>query len=236
MKIKKATPFLVFVFISFTITAQIKTDSLTIKNGTNSNKIAWGAGVNFSTNGIGVQLSGAITNNNKLIGRISGSYLQYEFKKIEYDVSGTKLSSNVKLTFGSVGGYLDWHPFGNAFKLTGGVAYLLTNMKGSAYVRDSVKQGEITLNTASVGNIQIGVDTRVIAPYMGIGFGRAVPKNRLGFGIEVGTYYIGPPRISFICTGLLEPTSDQEEVLKKNMQQYQWLPQLMININFRLTK
>lgn len=220
------------------IIEQVAVDSsqTTIKNNGGNGNTGWGIGINFSSNGIGGELSKELTKNKKLTGRVSFSYLPYSMDNISYDFSQTKLIAKADITLGAIGAYLDWHPFGNSFKITGGAVYMLTQVKGNAYVRDSVKQGEITIPPNSVGKISVGIETLPIAPYLGIGFGRAVPKNRVGFGVEMGTYYIGSPKLSFVCTGLLEPTSNQEVVLKENLKSYQWLPQILFKLTIKISK
>ena len=194
----------------------------------------WGLGVQFSTNGLGLQIARSIHPTNKLVVKLGGNYLPIKIQDHIIDFSGTKTVSNININLGSVGAYLDWHPFGNAFKLTGGCAYLFSNISGNSSLMDSLDQGELRLEPEKVGVINYGIKTRPIAPFVAFGFGRAIPKRRVGFGFELGTYYIGPPRVSFKCTGLLEPTSENEALLNENLKGYQWLPVLNLNLTIKL--
>ena len=202
---------------------------------------AWGISLNLTTNGIGLELSKSLTTNRKLVGRLGGNYFTYDLKNYPYN-NGTKakpqyLLANANIVLGSIGAYVDWHPFGNAFKLTGGVAYLISNIKSTAQLRDSTAQGDINISPEEVGQIKAEIKpSSNIAPYIGIGFGRAIPKNRVGVSFEIGTYYMGSPNVDFYCTKMLEPTSSMKAVLSDNLSPNQWLPRLSLNINIKLSK
>jgi len=202
---------------------------------------AWGASLNLTSNGIGVELARSITTNRKLVARLGGNYLAYDLKDFPYN-NGSKakpqyLLANANIVLGSIGAYIDWHPFGNAFKLTGGVAYLMSKVTSTAQLRDSTPQGDIQISPDEVGQIKAEIKpSSNIAPYIGIGFGRAIPKNRVGVSFEIGTYYMGSPNVDFYCTKMLEPTSSMKTVLTDNLSPNQWLPRLSLSINVKLTK
>ena len=50
---------------------------------------------------------------------------------------------------------LDYHPFGNSFKLTTGFAILLNEVHNVAKLRDSSVQGNIKISPDEVGSINI---------------------------------------------------------------------------------
>lgn len=196
----------------------------------------WGFGLQSSSNGLGLQLARSIHPTNKWVAKIGFTYLPLKVNNYIFDFSGTKLKSNISINLGAIGAYVDWHPFGNAFRLTGGVAYILTNISTNSTLKDTVIQGELKLDPNKVGDIKTEFRTNPIAPYLAFGFGRAIPKKRVSLGIEVGTYYVGSPKISFVCSGLLEPSSSNEAVLEENLKGYQLLPQIIFNLSFKLSK
>lgn len=196
----------------------------------------WGLGVNLTTNGFGAEIAKSIGKSNQLNLKLGFNYLPLEINNISTDFSGTKIIGNANITLGAIGCYLDWHPFNNVFKVTGGAALMLTKMKLLAYLKDSADQGNLKVSPQEAGQINLEVKPFIIAPYIGIGLGRSIPKNRVGFSFDIGTYFIGSPDVLFNTTGLLEPTSNQESVLKNNMSGYQWLPKISININIKLSK
>lgn len=195
-----------------------------------------GFGVTLSTNGYGAQLSYSILSSGKLILRAEATYLNYELKDFSTKFGKTSVILNGPINLGSNGIYCDWHPFGGAFKLVAGVAYMTTRVSASAYLKDSVVQNDITISPKDVGKITIEIKPASFTPYIGLGFGRAVPKHRVGVSFEMGAFYIGSPTVNFSTTGMLEPTNNQGKVLSENMAEYKWLPKLSLGINFRLSK
>ncbi len=203
---------------------------------TSPSKKGLGFGVSLSTNGIGTQFSYSLLSSGKLILRAEGSVLNYELKNYSTKFGKTSVILNGPIKLGSAGIYADWHPFGGAFKLVAGVAYMMTNVSASAYLKDSVKQNDITISPQDVGKISIELKPASFAPYIGLGFGRAVPKHRVSVSFEMGAFYIGSPTVNFTTNGMLAPTENQGKVLSENMAEYKWLPKLSLGINFRLSK
>jgi len=204
---------------------------------TSPSKKGFGIGLVSSTNGFGGHLSYSFLSSGKLIGRLEGNTLNYTLKDYGFKFGKTDMLVNGPLKFGSVGLYADWHPFGNSFKLIGGLAYMLTNISTTSYLKDSTKQGDIIIAPDEVGSIVMEIKPNAIAPYIGLGFGRAVPKGRVGLSFEMGMFYIGEPKVSFITTGMLTPTGiTEEKKLKENMSQFKWLPSLSLSLNIKLSK
>lgn len=208
-----------------------------ISTNANPSKKGIGIGLCATTNGIGGHLSFSFLNSGKLMARIEGNTLNYTLKDYGFKFGKTDMLVNGPLKFGSVGLYADWHPFGNSFKLIGGFAYMLNNISTISYLKDSTKQGDITIAPNEVGSIAIELKPNAIAPYIGLGFGRAVPKRRVSVSLEMGMFYIGEPSVKFITTGMLTPTGlTEEKKLRANMSEFKWLPKLALSINIKLTK
>jgi hypothetical protein len=113
----------------------------------------------------------------------------------------------------------------------------MSKVTSTAQLRDSTPQGDIQISPDEVGQIKAEIKpSSNIAPYLGIGFGRAIPKNRVGVSFEIGTYYMGSPNVDFYCTKMLEPTSSMKTVLTDNLSPNQWLPRISLSINVKLTK
>lgn len=125
----------------------------------------------------------------------------------------------------------------SSFKLVGGVAYL-ANMGITADVMldRSIQYGDITIDPEEIGQIDIGVDWSGFAPYLGFGFGRAVPKRRVGFGVEIGAYYAGAPDVSITATEMLAGTADEEQELEENLAPYAWIPRVTLKLSVKLGK
>ena len=77
------------------------------------------------------------------------------------------------------------------------------------------------------GTIQMGSK---LSPYFGLGFGRAVPRKRVGIGLDLGTYYKGRPRVDLEATSLLRNNVNNEQVLEDALSFVRWWPV----VSFRL--
>ena len=239
---KKLITIIVLFHFAWNVQAQTDTTQMqeTAKNAVDSkptdpSKLAkWGIGVNLTTNGIGVGIAKSVHSKNKIIAKLEGSFLPLSLNNYEYTIGTSKLLVNSTINLGSIGLYFDWHPFSNAFKLTGGLAYMFTSLSGNAMFKDSVLQGELKISPNSIGNIEVKIKTMPIVPYLGLGFGRSIPKTRLNVGFDLGAYYINAPLLTFKCTGMLEPTSDQEKLLNDNLSVNKLLPVIRLNLNIKL--
>lgn len=61
-----------------------------------------------------------------------------------------------------------------------------------------VELGDYLLTSDPNGNIKASIKTASFKPYLGIGFGRAVPKKRVGLMMEAGAMFWGSPKV--YCT------------------------------------
>jgi hypothetical protein len=163
-----------------------------------------GVGLNISTNGLGAQLAYSILKKDILIARAEARYNYSEIKDKEATLQQTPMIVNGYIKRGSLGFLLDYHPFNNAFKLSTGFAILLNEVNNVAKLRDSSVQGNIKISPDEVGTITIGYNLKP-SPYFGIGFGKSVPKKRIGFSFEIGFYYTGIPTMTYATTKMLEP-------------------------------
>ncbi|MBP7511157.1 MAG: hypothetical protein KA981_04470 [Bacteroidia bacterium] len=193
-------------------------------------------GLMVSTNGVGLQFAQNLGKNKLLALRLGGMYLPFKLSNFENDFDGTTLVINGDLKLGALQALIDFHPFKNAFKITGGVAYMLTDVTAIGNVKDSVLQADILLSPDEVGKIDIGIKVGPICPYVGLGFGRAIPRSRASFNFEIGGYYISQPKVSFVASGMLEPSSANETIIQDNMKGYSWLPVMNFGINFKISK
>ena len=77
------------------------------------------------------------------------------------------------------------------------------------YGKMAAKLGEYNLMPDDNGNANAYIKVNNIRPYAGIGFGRAVPKSRVGFQFDLGVQFWGKPKVYEKQTGMdLEVTKD----------------------------
>ncbi len=74
--------------------------------------------------------------------------------------------------------------------------------------------------------------------YAGFGFGRSIPRARVGFGMELGCYYLGIPKIELHYDGFLETTTIQEQIptIQRNLSGYRYLPALQFVLTYAIRR
>jgi len=93
--------------------------------------------------------------------------------------------------------------------------------------------GYITYTPADIGKIKTEVKVNSIMPYLGIGFGKAVPVNRLGLGLDLGVYYQGSPKFKFQSEGSFKPSDNEKNTNLFNNAFSDWA--LLPSVNFHVT-
>ncbi|MDE0839759.1 MAG: hypothetical protein OSB41_12005 [Kiritimatiellae bacterium] len=140
-------------------------------------------GVKIGTLGVAGEVTIPLTERINLRG--VANYLEFTTDKkiddIDYDLD---------LAFSSFGGYLDVHPFGNNFRVSGGV---LSN--GNEIDLDATPTGAVTIGNrvypgGLIGTVSGLIEFDEVAPYLGIGFGNAtIGDGAWSFSFDLGVLF-----------------------------------------------
>lgn len=154
----------------------------------------------------------------------------------DLEISGQSVNVNANLNSTVYDLMFEYHPSTNyAFKLVAGLSYLNNvGVNTLILLNDDIGYGDLIIDNEEIGDIDVTLDYTGIAPYLGFGFGRAVPKKRAGFGIELGAYYAGGPDVTIVASGMLENTSEEEQELEDNLASYAWIPRAMMRLTIKL--
>lgn len=175
-----------------------------------------GVGVGAGTNGISVELSTPVT---RWIQLRAGLSMMPNFKlntsaDIDYNIKGSQFNYNdgkptsldLEGAFGRTQGSIIVNlyplPWGS-FYVAGGLYFggnKLLKVKGHSdelmnVQNAGVEIGDYTIPVDEHGNVRGGLKVNNVRPYLGIGWGRAVPNNRINFGIELGVQFMGSPKL-----------------------------------------
>ena len=172
--------------------------------------------INLSSVGYGLEYAHNI--NRHLNGRLRFNMLNISdlSQAVEFDGTPTMVTANVDVFNADL--LLEYLPFRrSSFKLVAGGSMIFSG-KGDVNIAydEEIKYGDLVITKEEIGDLTIGVDYAGFAPYMGIGFGRAVPRKKVGFGLEIGTYYTGAPTVSLQATNMLADTVEEEAQLQSN--------------------
>jgi len=70
----------------------------------------------------------------------------------------------------------------------------------------------ITPNPADNGNVEANIKVNGFRPYVGLGFGRAVPKSRIGVQVDLGCQFWGKPKVYIPTYNQATGTYQNEEI------------------------
>lgn len=186
-----------------------------------ANRVALGVGV--GTEGIGIDAATCFTK--YLSARVGVNFMPDFNMKTDVDVEYRTEISDEQLTFsdnmkvkGSMGRTtfdvkLDCYPFPNSssFFVTAGFSFggsKIIKVTGHSdevarlYAEHEVEAKELGIKIDEYnvpidenGDVEAGVKVSGFRPYFGLGFGRLIPKKRVGFRFEMGVQVHGKPKV-----------------------------------------
>ncbi|MBU3011860.1 hypothetical protein KO506_10630 [Polaribacter vadi] len=176
----------------------------------------------------------------KLTPHLNAKVAYHFFKLEDFEIEDVEIKSdivdilaNLDVSIVDIG--IEYLPFKkSSFKLTAGLGVLnKVNLNAVATYNEEIVFGDVIITNEDAGQIIADVTWTDVAPYVGIGFGRAIPKNRLGFGIEFGSYITSSPEIDLNATNLLENTASQKENLQKSLEDFKFIPRIQLRIAYK---
>lgn len=223
-----------------------------------------GVSLNGSTTGVGFTLSTPLAKHFALragyqFSFIGYNYLYQDFEPISVygqDISVPDLNLKAKLKVGAAHLMVDWIPFkkgeGKFFVTAGmfvGSSDLITlngqldmNNPNIKIIQDAgllqdieLDLGDDIIRATSDGNMAAQLKVNGVRPYVGLGWGRAIPKHRFGFRFEFGAMFLGKPKIAsknLIAAGSESQIGEVNGVLGKIIA----YPQLSLQLTYKIFK
>lgn len=228
--------FLLFNFISISSFAQEKAAGTAAKPEKSnpysfSFGTGWALGLKAGTAGYGGELSKKLSRSFDL--RLGYAMLATS-QVLDLDVDNRTLTVDADVALGIPSAKFDWHPGAASFRFTFGAGLPNNTIGVKGKLKENFTYGDIIVTPDELGVFDMNIQWNSVAPYIGIGFGRNVPKKRVSFTIDMGAYHIGSPKVTLQPTGMLSPTSDQASVFEGNMVDYKWHPVLNFQFNVRI--
>lgn len=192
--------------------------------------------LNASTIGLGIEVARSLNQHLSLRLRYSSLELSNVIENENVKINNDDFKVNGGMNVAEIDLSLQYNPFKNSsFKLVGGLGYF-TNAKvsGNGQPTKGSSYGEIIISPKDVGEINITIDYKGLAPYLGLGFGRAVPKNRVGISFEIGTFYLTNQIVELTGTNSFTSISDSQESFKNDISGYKWYPFVNVRLAVRI--
>lgn len=189
------------------------------------------ASLRAGTQGIGVALTTPLVPT--LNARLGAHFFSYS-------TDGTQEVDDVDVAYDASGdlffvsALLDWHPFHNTFRVSGGLQYNGARGGGVLTPNENIEAGNNAYTPEEVGDLNLDVSFgSKVAPYVGLGVGDAV-SNRIGFLFDVGVLYAGAPQVDITASGMLSPTAGEAPKIEENVSWARWYPVVSLGISARL--
>jgi hypothetical protein len=156
-----------------------------------------GFSIQGGSTGVGVHFIKSLSDN--LNTRIGFNAFSYSFTE---STSDANYDFDMKLRMFDA--LLDYFPMNGAFRLTGGAVYNGNKILVTATpnVAGTYTFGGNVYSTADVGVINGRTNFKKLAPYLGIGWGNAVAKDKgWGFTTDLGIIFTGSPNTTLSPSG-----------------------------------
>ena len=105
------------------------------------------------------------------------------------------------LDLNAIGAFVDFHPFGNGFLITGGAYFGEKSLDLRATPANNVQIGNQTYTPAQVGTLGMAADLEDTAPFVGIGWDSTFENPGIAFKFIAGAMFTGSPQVNLTATG-----------------------------------
>jgi hypothetical protein len=198
-----------------------------------------GVYINGGTTGFGLGLAGPLTES--VTGRLG--FATWKKTMTESDNDG---NYKLDLKLQTVHMLADWYPFDGAFRTTLG---LIANGNKATLAATPNATGEYVFNgqtytAGEVGSYTGEMTFKSSAPYLGIGWGNPVAKNKTwGFVTDIGVMFQGAPQISSTvtcgvgipaqdCANLQADVAASTDKLVADSKDYKYWPVITIGLSY----
>ncbi|MDA0323932.1 MAG: hypothetical protein O2923_14620 [Verrucomicrobia bacterium] len=189
-------------------------------------------GAKISTLGIQAEATVALTDTLNLRG-------SYNFLDYSTDEKFDDINYAVDINFSSVSALIDWHPFKNGFRITGGVVQHNSDATLDATPTEAERIGDTVYPAEIIGTVTGDVDFDDLAPYVGIGFGNAIGDSTsfsfsfdLGVAIQSYDITLSAPSAALV-PGLEDDLRAEEKDIEDDLNDYEIYPVIAFGIAYR---
>lgn len=183
---------------------------------------------------------GVAININEHLGARVG-YETFTYKVRDQEQSDLTLDGTAKI--GGIKALLDWYPMGGSFHLTAGAISNQTRIDAIAKpMGGAYTIGGNRYEATDIGEARGSAKFDSIAPYVGLGFGRALSRDgHLAVMLDVGVALTGSPTValsatcsnSAVCDNLAADIENERGDLQEDADQLNAWPILNVSVGYR---
>lgn len=195
-------------------------------------------GVNGGTTGLGVEGQFHATPYVNL--RVAGDMFNYDT-----DFSTDDVDYQSEIDFQTISGFVDVHPFNNAFFVSAGVYGGDRSVEVRATSNRNAEIGNVVFTPAQIGTLTGTVDFGNTAPFLGIGFNNTFRTNgRIGFKAVAGAAFGEDPTVQLrrtagdplpiaIATQFDQELRNEERELQEDAKDLKTFPVVQLGLSYR---
>jgi hypothetical protein len=188
-------------------------------------------GLHAGSSGFGLNFKYNFLNHSSV--RLGTSMIPFSYSTIQN--LGADFKVDAKATYNNIHLLYEYQPFKNikGIRIVAGAGYFVSAMTSANLTPNtSLTAGITTLTPEEIGDLTIKIDSKGLAPYLGLGFGKSVPTKKINVNFDLGSFYLPAPTATAEGTKLLANNQDLANTLTSNLSDYRWLPVLQLNINY----
>ncbi|MDA1043792.1 MAG: hypothetical protein O3C57_01070 [Verrucomicrobia bacterium] len=164
----------------------------------------------------------------------------YNYLDFSTDRTVDDVKYEVDISFESYGGYLDWHPLQNNFRISAGVLANQNEILLDARPKSATKIGDTTYPAVLLGSLSGELEFEKFSPYFGIGFGNAATSTgHWSFSFDLGVLFqsydvnlsaTGPANA---IPGFSEDLAAEEADIQKDLDDIELYPVIAFGMAYR---
>ena len=170
--------------------------------------------------------------------------LRANVEQLDHDIdeSYDGIDYSGAFAFDTVGGFVDMHPFGNAFLISGGAYLGDRDISLGATPTVPVEIGGTIYSPSQVGTLSGTIKLQDVAPFVGIGWDDTFTRQGpWGFRAIAGVAFSDTPEVALASTGgslsnnatFRDRLDDEAREIEKDVEGYGLFPVVQLGLNYR---
>lgn len=166
--------------------------------------------------------------------------LAHSFASYDSDGETDGVDYEYDLDFASTAVLLDWHAFNSGFRFTAGALINDNEISATSKVSGlTIEVGNTVFTNDQVGRLEGDIGFDSLAPYVGIGWGRAVAEG-FAFSFDLGFMIQGEPEVELRSVGgsqsnnaiLINEVEREEQELRDDLDDFDLYPVVSLGVSY----
>lgn len=192
-------------------------------------------GGNIGTPGVGAELQYKLNDN--FVVRGGGDWMDFHYNHTYSDVRYA-----AKLKTSTAGAFVDWHPGGGGFFLSGGSYFGERKARLDGTPQGLTQIGDLMFTPAQIGTIRGNVEMSKTQPFAGLGWDNTFTHDgRWGFRVLGGVSFSKEPKVDLIASGGTlsnDPNFQQqlrieEQKVRDDAKDFKYFPVAQVGVTYR---